>query len=159
MSKTSLAAVAAIVAMTGAAQATCSNGTIQGDWAFTVHGNHFAPDGTTSTLRVDGVGIISFDGMGNLVQEDFVVGNGTQLPGGATNPSGFHTGETGSYKISSDCTGVANIVFGPGNEVELALVISKAARSIHTVVSAVLVNGQKGLPQVYSDMEKLDSRP
>jgi hypothetical protein len=123
-----------------------------------VHGNSLSPDGTTSTGRFDGVGIISFDGQGNLVQEDFIVRNGTEVPAGATNPSGFHVGETGSYQVNADCTGVANIVLGPGNERDVALVISRSARSIHAGVSAALIAGQPGLVQVYSDFEKIDGR-
>ena len=66
MAKLSLVAFAAMVMTTGAAQANCSNATIQGNWTFTVHGNALTPNGA-AVARIDGVGIITFDGFGNLV--------------------------------------------------------------------------------------------
>jgi hypothetical protein len=48
MAKLSLVAFAAMVVTTGAAQANCSNATIQGDWTFTVHGNALTLNGATS---------------------------------------------------------------------------------------------------------------
>jgi hypothetical protein len=156
MSKTGLAFLAAMAAMTGVAQANCSNLTIRGDYVFTLHGQGLTPDGTTSTGLLDGVGVISFDGHGKLVQEDFVVRNGTQVPGGPPNPSGFHTGETGTYSVNADCTGNANIVLGPGNERALALVISKSAQTIHAVVSSAVIGGQPGVAQVHSDFERIN---
>jgi len=124
----SLVVFAAMVMTTGAAQAACSNATIQGNWAFTVHGNALTPNGAP-VARVDGVGIITFDGFGNLRQQDFIVVNGVHPP-----PDGFHGNERGTYQIGADCTGIATINFGAGSSVDLAIVVSRAARTIHTVV-------------------------
>jgi hypothetical protein len=153
-----LAAVAGLLAATGTAYAGCTDATIRGDYAFTVHGNGLASDGITSIGRFDGVGVISFDGKGNLVQEDFVLGNGAKLPGATFNPSGFATNETGTYSVNPDCTGTAVIDLAPGNQLTLAVVISKAARTIHTVVSERLIGGNAVLVQVYSDFEKIEGR-
>jgi hypothetical protein len=151
MTKLSLVAFAAMVVTAGAAQARCSNATIQGDWAFTVHGNLLTPpDGAISIARVDGVGIITFDGFGNLRQQDFIVANGVH-----PDPKEFHKGQSGNYQIGADCTGFAHIDFpADQSSLELALVISKTARSIHTVVFDGVPAGV--LRQVYSDLEKVD---
>src|SRR6266576_3390032 len=42
----------------------CSNSTIRGSYALTIHGTIFLPDG--STLLIDGIDKITFDGKGNL---------------------------------------------------------------------------------------------
>src|SRR5215469_10326585 len=135
MAKLGLVAFAAMVMTTGAAHAACSNATIQGNWTFTVHGNVLTPSGAP-VARVDGVGIITFDGFGNLRQQDFIVVNGV------SDPNGFHRHESGTYQVGADCTGFATINFDtdkpPAQQsaVDLEFVIARAARSIHTVVSA-----------------------
>ena len=158
MVKVAIGSLFALAVMAGVARADCGAGSLRGDYSFTVHGEALSADGTTVTGLIDGVGLIEFDGQGKLVQEDFVVKGGTEVPGGATNASGFHTGEQGTYTVNADCTGAAHIVLGPGNERFLALVITNGGRSAHAIVSAALVGGQTALLQVYSDFEKLDPR-
>jgi hypothetical protein len=51
-----LAASSSVMAHAGA----CSNSTIQGTYAFTIHGQVFLPDG--STLLIDGLAKTTFDG-------------------------------------------------------------------------------------------------
>jgi len=50
----------------------------------------------------------NFDGAGKLTQVDFVVTDGKPPPGGDS-MTGFHfqAGETGTYKVNSNCTGSA----------------------------------------------------
>lgn len=158
MRKFSLGAFAALFLTAGVAHASCSNGTIRGAYAFTVHGDLLSPDGTTSTGRIDGVGINTFDGQGHLNQEDYVVRNGTQLPGGPTNESGFHGDEGGTYSVNDDCTGSLNLQLSPGNERTVAFVISKSARTIHGIVASAIIGGNPALTEVYVDLEKVDSR-
>jgi len=164
MKSPNLALILGVTALSLAAQhaahASCSDGTIQGDYAFTVHGQALSADGSTSVALIDGVGTITFDGAGNLEQQDYIIKNGTQSPGGLgpPNPSGFHTGETGTYTVNADCTGSANIVLSPGNERSLAFVISRSGRSIHAVVTSAVVNGSPAVLQVYSDFEKINAR-
>src|ERR1700704_3472303 len=57
----------------------CNDSTIRGSYAFTIHGTIFLPDG--STLLIDGIDKITFDGKGNLRQVDAVATNGILAPG------------------------------------------------------------------------------
>ena len=59
-----LAAPSSVMAHAGA----CSNSTLQGTYAFTIHGQVFLPNG--STLLIDGLAKTRFDGKGNLTQLD-----------------------------------------------------------------------------------------
>jgi hypothetical protein len=150
---------AGLASITNVARADCSDSTIRGDYTFTVHGQSLSADGTTSTGLIDGVGVISFDGAGNADQEDFVVKSGTQVPPAnpsAPNASDFHTGETGTYSVNSDCTGSAVITLGPGNTRSLAFVIAQSGLAIHAIVSATTVGGSPAVLQVYSDFEKIN---
>ena len=144
--------------VSGAAQAACSNRTIRGDYAFTVQGNVLSEDGTRVVGLINGVGVVSFDGNGNLAQEDYVLINTVQIPGGASNPSGFHTDQTGTYKVNADCTGDAVIRTGPGNELNLALVVSNGGNSLHVVVTSALVNGSPVKFQTRADHERISPR-
>ncbi len=155
---TALAGMASLLLMSGAARAGCSDSTLRGDYAFTVHGVSLSADGTTTTGLIDGVGVATFDGDGSLTQQDFIVRNGTQAPGGPPNASGFHTGETGTYSVNDDCTGTTDIILGPGNERSNALVISADGRKLHAVVVSALVGGSPALLQVHADYEKIETR-
>jgi hypothetical protein len=57
----------------------CNDSTIRGSYAFTIHGTIFLPDG--STLLIDGIDKITFDGKGTLRQVDAVATNGILAPG------------------------------------------------------------------------------
>lgn len=46
----------------------CSNSSIQGAFAFTIHGQVFLPNGVT--LLIDGLAKTTFDGQGNVMQLD-----------------------------------------------------------------------------------------
>jgi hypothetical protein len=146
----------ALLFMTHAALA-CSNRTLDGSYSFTVHGQSLSADGKTSTGLFDGVGLISFDGDGNLTQEDYIINNGIQVPGIAPNASGFHTGETGTYAVNSDCTGSIVLTLGPGNTRSDAIVITKRGAAIHAIVSGA-TEGDTVLLQTYADYEKLDAK-
>jgi hypothetical protein len=63
----------------------CSNSTIQGSYAFTIHGTVFLPDG--STLLIDGLAKTTFDGDGNITQLDAVAANGNVPPGWRPRPT------------------------------------------------------------------------
>src|SRR6202167_3188342 len=83
----------------------CSDATLYGEYAFTVSGQIFLPNGT-SILR-DGVALTHFDGAGHLTQVDSVLSspNATVVPGAPVNSEGFHDDETGQYTVYGDCTG------------------------------------------------------
>ena len=142
----------------GAAQAACSNKTIRGDYAFTVQGNILSEDGTRVLALLNGLGIISYDGNGNLVQQDLIVANGKPPAGGPQNSSGFTTGETGTYTVNSDCTGTQRLVLGPGNELNLALVVSNNGNSVHSLVTSGTANGVPTNFQTRGDAERINPR-
>lgn len=76
----------------------CSNPTIKGSYAFTIHGQIFVPGG--SVLLIDGLAKTTFDGQGNLTQLDAIAVNGNVAPGWRTS--------TGTYSVDADCTGAFN---------------------------------------------------
>jgi hypothetical protein len=135
----------------------CSASSLHGDYSFTVHGHALSADGSTSTTLIDGVGLITFNGDGTATQEDFIIRNGTEVAGGPPNPSGFHTGETVTYTVNSDCTGVLIITLTPGNTRSSAFVITQRGKAIHAVGSEATTNGALVLLQVYSDFESLNA--
>jgi hypothetical protein len=139
--------------------AQCSNSSLNGTYAFTVHGQSItvSADGSsfTSTGLIDGVGQINFDGNGNLTQHDYIVKNGTLAPGPSIDEDGFHNGESGTYSVNNDCTGNAQIVLSPGNTRSLELVLADNGRTVQTVVSSSMVNGAPATLQVYSTLQKL----
>ena len=125
----------------------CSNATLKGDYGFTIDGNQPNPDGGAQ-LPLKGVAITHFDGAGKLTQRDFVVTGGVLNPGQGDSESGFHftTGETGSYSLSSDCTGRMTIDLNtpvpPGSGlspgiIKLMIVVTHHGNAIHTVVAEV----------------------
>jgi hypothetical protein len=116
-----------ILALSSAASAhpnECSNLTIKGTYAFTVHGQILTPGGP---LLIDGIAKTTFDGHGNLTQLDAVAENGTLAqiwrPG------------TGAYTLNSDCTGIMTIFNQDQPALHLAIVVSHSGDLIHTVVS------------------------
>ena len=102
----------------------CSNSTIRGSYAFTIHGTIFLPNG--STLLIDGLAKQTFDGDGNFTQVDAVATNGNL-------PPGWRPG-SGTYSVNPDCTGTQTIVI-PGNpDVHLQLIVAQSGNTIHQVV-------------------------
>jgi len=135
----------------------CSNSTLKGDYAFTITGQIFHPDGTVDARA--GVALTNFDGAGNLTQDDFVMSSSLNgpVPSPDTDPvSGFHTNEKGTYTVNPDCTGNATIDFPNGIVVELMLVVNGAGASTHTVVTSItLPNGKSpGTPIIRSDGQR-----
>ena len=102
----------------------CSNSTIRGSYAFTIHGTIFLPDG--STVLLDGLAKQTFDGNGNFTQVDAVAANGNL-------PPGWRPG-SGTYSVNPDCTGTQTIVI-PGNpDVHLQFIVAQSGNTIHQVV-------------------------
>ena len=102
----------------------CSNSTIQGTYAFTIHGQVFLPDG--STLLIDGLAKTSFDGKGNLTQLDAVAANGNVAPGWASN--------TGTYSLNPNCTGTFTVTNGNQPPVHLQMIVAQSGNTIHNMV-------------------------
>jgi hypothetical protein len=102
----------------------CSNSTIRGSYAFTIHGTIFLPDG--STVLLDGLAKQTFDGNGNFTQVDAVAANGNL-------PPGWRPG-SGTYSVNPDCTGTQTIVI-PGNpDVHVQFIVAQSGNTIHQVV-------------------------
>jgi hypothetical protein len=149
----------ALSLMGGAAKAWdndgCSNATLNGDYAFTVDGAFFTPgpNNTTVTIERHGVAMTHFDGQGNLSQVDFVLSspNAPAPPGmPPTNANGFHSDETGTYTVYSDCTGTFTInnpdfvgTTIPGAIIVVKFVLSNHGNAIHTIVSSLTPPGSK----------------
>ena len=116
-------ALAASSTLTAHASA-CSNSTIRGSYAFTIHGTIFLPDG--STLLIDGIDKITFDGKGNLTQVDAVATNGNLAPG-------WRPG-TGTYSVNPDCTGTFTVTNGSQPPVHLQMIVAQSGNTIHDMV-------------------------
>jgi hypothetical protein len=138
-----------------AQEMSCRNSTLKGDYAFTVSGQVFMPvtakDGTVSTIVVqrDGIAMTHFDGEGHLSQVDFVLSS----PNAPTPPSpppppptdsntGFHNMEMGTYTVFPDCTGTFTIDTPKTSPaITVKFVLSNGGRSIHTIVTALVLPG------------------
>jgi hypothetical protein len=102
----------------------CSNSTIRGTYASTIHATIFLPDG--STLLLDGLAKQTFDGNGNFTQVDAVAANGNLTPG-------WRPG-SGSYSVNPDCTGTQTIVI-PGNpDLHTQFIVSQSGNMIRGMV-------------------------
>ena len=102
----------------------CSNSTIRGTYAFTVHGTIFLPNG--STLVIDGIAKETFDGQGGETQVDAIATNGMLTPG-------WRPG-TGSYSVNPDCTGTQTIVVPGMAALHLQFIVAQSGNTIHQVV-------------------------
>jgi hypothetical protein len=103
----------------------CSDSTIRGTYAFTIHGTLFLPDG--STLLVDGIDKVTFDGKGNFTQVDAVAMNGN------LDAPGWRPG-TGTYSVNPDCTGTQTIVVSGLPDLHLQFIVAQSGNTIHEVV-------------------------
>ena len=102
----------------------CSNWTIQGTYAFTLHGEIFLPN--TSTVLLDGIAKQTFDGKGNVSQVDAVADNGFLTPG-------WRPG-TGTYSVNPDCTGTETLVVPGVPDLHLQFIVAQGGNTIHQVV-------------------------
>jgi hypothetical protein len=103
----------------------CSDSTISGTYAFTLHGTIFLPDG--STLLVDGIAKQTYDGKGNMTQVDAVATNGVL-------PPGWRFG-SGTYSVDSDCTGTLTITVPGLSDLHLQFIVAQSGNTIHQVVT------------------------
>jgi hypothetical protein len=104
---------------------SCSDSTIIGTYAFTLHGTIFLPGG--STLLIDGIAKQTYDGQGNMTQVDAVATNGVLTPG-------WRSG-TGTYSVNSDCTGTLTIVVPGLSDLHLQFIVAQSGNTIHQVVT------------------------
>jgi hypothetical protein len=158
LAKRMMAAAIALLALSCGAWAQdndgCTNATLKGDYAFAV------TEWTLSSAQLwvpeFVVGIAEFDGTGKLTQTDYQAGSG---------PTGFRTGETGSYTVNPDCTGAGEIDLNVGGVgtghgvIKLMFVVSNGGRAIHAVVSQFTppFATQPVIDQIRSDFWKVGS--
>lgn len=157
--KNLLSSTLVLLALTGTAawaeeNRGCSDATLWGEYAFTVSGQIFLPNGT-SILR-QGVSLTHFDGAGHLTQVDEVLSspNATVVPGAPVDPAtGFHDQETGTYAVHADCTGTFSVQFPPnvsssgtvpGARLTVLFVLSNHGRDIDTIVTSITPPGAPG---------------
>jgi hypothetical protein len=103
---------------------SCSNRTIKGTYAFTIHGQIFLAGG--SALLIDGLAKTTFDGNGNITQLDAVAINGNVPPG--WRPS------TGTYSVNPDCTGTFTVSNGDQPPIHAQMIVAQSGNTIHAMV-------------------------
>jgi hypothetical protein len=120
----------------------CSNATLQGDYAFSVHGEFLGlvtatgPQYFSSPVPVDVVAMTNFDGKGNIVQVDFTMANGLNPPASPSDVdplTGFTINESGRYKVFPDCTGNLELNL-PGVFIAAKFVLASEGHKINTVI-------------------------
>src|ERR1700694_85767 len=113
-------ALAASATWTAHASA-CSNSTIEGSYAFTIHGTVFLPDG--STLLITCLSKTTFDGDRNITQLDAVAANCNVPPGWRLS--------TGTYSVNPDCTGPFTVSNNPQPPVHGQIIVAQSGNTIH----------------------------
>lgn len=129
-----LAPAAPVQAQSENSTQACSNGTLSGDYGFTIEGTILA-----ANAPVRGIALQHYDGRGHITQVDHLVFNG--------DPTTAHWAPgTGSYSVNPDCTGFG-VINTPSNPtpVNIHFVIVDHGRQIKQVVdaNAVVANGIK----------------
>jgi hypothetical protein len=155
-----LTAAITLGALTGSARAQdhdgCTNATLNGDYAFTISGQIFIPNGPT--IQREGIAMTHFDGAGHLTQVDFVLSSPNAAPPPGPSPTdpvtGFRIEETGSYTVNSDCTGQFQIdnpsitTLGgaviKGAVIQVKFVLGNHGRAIHAIVTSLTPPGAPG---------------
>ena len=112
----------------------CSNRILMGAYGGSFDGQIPAGPGT---VLLRGLVVTHFDGTGNLSQKEFVTTNGAPPPGGDWVLS------EGTYEISADCTGVAEITQRNGNILRQRWVVVDKGREIRAVVEGAVAGGTR----------------
>jgi hypothetical protein len=150
--KVTLAAAVACLTLAAASTAyaaSCSNASLKGRYGQTISGQILPGNGVV--LPQNGVAMTNFDGNGKFTQVDFVVIDGTNQS------SKFQTGETGTYKVNSDCTGSARINYKNGGWIDLELVVVNQGREFRTVVSVLNMGGNNVPANIGSSGTRVDN--
>jgi hypothetical protein len=102
----------------------CTDSTIKGTYAFTVHGQILTPNGP---IPIEGLAKTTFDGSGNLTQVDTIADNGIV--------SVIWRHGAGTYTVNSDCTGTMTIFDQDLPPLHLTILISQSGDHIRAVVT------------------------
>jgi hypothetical protein len=131
-------------AMVGPALANCDTDTLSGPYASRTQGSVigvFDAGGVLHPLAtpqvLSGIGLLTFDGNGAFVREDIAVSNGN-VQGSPTplSDTGFRTGQSGTYKIDTDCTGSLSLSQPGGVEIQFGFVVADSGRTLYSVVNS-----------------------
>lgn len=116
---------------------SCSNRTLQGNYALTIEGLLAIPG---PGIQVRGVVLQGYDGRGHITQVDHVVIDGTP-PNEAWRPG------TGTYTVNANCTGTAtiNIDSSPAPPLVVFFIVDNDGKEIRQVVegNAVIATGKR----------------
>jgi microcystin-dependent protein len=102
----------------------CTDSTVKGSYAFTIHGQILTPGGP---LLVDGIAKTTFGGNGELTQVSAVAING--------NIPSIWSPSSGTYTVNSDCTGTMTLISTGQPPLHLAILVSQSGNHIHTVIT------------------------
>ena len=118
--------LAALSTSTAYARPSCSNQTLKGTYANSLHGLIFVPGGS-APLVLAGVVKATYDGNGTFTQVDAVGVNGSGVTGG------WRPG-SGTYLVNPDCTGTSTIVIPGMPDIHTQFVVSPSGNTLHFVV-------------------------
>ena len=104
----------------------CSNQTLKGTYANSLHGLIFIPGGS-APLVLAGVVKTTYDGNGTFTQVDAVSDNGSGV-------TGWRPG-SGTYSVNPDCTGTSTIVIPGMPDVHTQFIVSQSGNTTHFVVT------------------------
>jgi hypothetical protein len=117
----------------------CSTETLEGLYSLSFHGETLGvlsggaltPFATPNL--VDGIEIMNFDGAGNFTNLSLAIRNGVPAAAGmpGLTENNFQP-QTGTYTVSSDCTGTG-IITQPGQSFTFGLVLGNGGRTLRTV--------------------------
>lgn len=132
----------------------CTDSTLKGDYAFTISGQIFLPNGII--VQREGIAMTHFNGAGALSQVDLVLSSPNASPPPGVSPtnsvSGFHNEEIGTYTVYKDCTGTFTVNFPeltdpvtgkvtPGAIIVASFVLSDHGHTIHVIVTSLTPPG------------------
>src|ERR1700761_4394823 len=145
--KGAVLASAALLTSSGTARAEdeCSNATLKGLYGFSLRGEFigfFDAGGNAHRIAnpslVDAVFIQKFDGTGAFTRSDYIVSDGFKRPGLTDHTTGFDTGESGTYTVFPNCTGIMRITFPApiaSTIIDVRFVLTEGGHRLHGVVS------------------------
>jgi hypothetical protein len=125
------------------AQRACDNSSLQGQYAFKVVGTLVGVFDSSGTLHplvasqpINAIGQAIFQGNGQYSRVDFAVQNGAPVITPPVTTNDFRAGETGTYDVADDCTGVMTNNIPSGQTNTFAIAVADFGERIFGVVSS-----------------------
>jgi hypothetical protein len=130
------------------ANSACDINSLEGQYAFKAQGETVGVFDTSGTLHplaspqlISSIGQFTFDGQGGFTRIDFAVNNGVPAASPMLTEDGFRTGQTGSYTVASDCTGIITLEVPGGTEIVFAVALVDYGQSVYGVVKSEHIPG------------------